>query len=227
VNTNQPLIKICGTTSVQDAQLAAAAGAHYLGIIVDFPPSPRHIALPDAQEITRDASLPIVAVTVNQSLEQLLRIQEVMAPHALQLHGDESPELVRQLVQNGVRVWAVASGERQAVLARAREMSDAGAEVILVDARITNAQGTIYGGTGHVADWEAARLLVDEGHRVALAGGLNPQNVHAAIEQVQPWLVDVISGVEACKGVKDADKILSFVKNAVSRRDAEAQRQIL
>jgi phosphoribosylanthranilate isomerase len=208
----KPLVKICGTTSVQDARLAQEAGADYMGIIVDFPPSPRHVPLQQAVEIKSAVALPVVAVTVNQSLEELLRIHQVLAPHALQLHGDEAPELVQELVQCGVRIWAVAAGERDKVLYRAQEMTEAGADAILLDARLTTAAGTIYGGTGHTADWETARELVQSGQRVILAGGLNTENVNQAAQQVQPWMLDVISGVEAQKGTKDAAKVLSFMR---------------
>jgi phosphoribosylanthranilate isomerase len=216
----KPLLKICGTTSIPDARLAQEASADFLGMIVDFPPSPRHVPLEKAVEIAGSVSLPVIAVTVNQSLEQLLRIHKALSPHALQLHGDETPELVQQLVKNYIRVWAVASGERPQVLSRAKTMSQAGAEAILIDARLSTAEGTIYGGTGHVGDWEATRMLVDEGYRVILAGGLNAENIADAIEQVEPWMVDVASGVEAQKGVKDRAKVLSFAEKVILRRDA-------
>ena len=98
----------------------------------------------------------------------------------------------------------------------ARVYTEAGAQALVVDAREIGANGTIYGGTGHVADWSAARLLVDEGLRVILAGGLTPANVARAIETVNPWGVDVVSGVEVetRKGAKDAGKVREFIANA-------------
>ena len=93
-------------------------------------------------------------------------------------------------------------------------MHEAGADAILVDARAATSDGTIYGGTGQRSDWLLARALVSEGVRVVLAGGLDAQNVSSAIEQVRPWLVDAVSGVEARKGVKDPEKVAQFIAAA-------------
>ena len=188
-------LKICGTTSLLDAQLAARAGADALGIIVRHPKSPRHVEIEAARALSAGAKVPIVAVSVNQSLEILEQIAAQLQPLALQLHGDESPDLVRQLTARGHTVWKAVAGA--SMIEAARVYCDAGAAALLVDARETGASGTIYGGTGHVADWSAARVLVDEGFRVILAGGLTPANVARAIEVVKPWGVDVVSGVEA------------------------------
>ncbi|HEX8834835.1 MAG TPA: phosphoribosylanthranilate isomerase [Abditibacteriaceae bacterium] len=206
------LVKICGTTTLADALLARDAVADYLGAIVEYPPSPRHISVEDAREIFR-LELPVVAVTVNQTLDTLLRIARELQPAALQLHGDESPELVRALKAEGLTVWAACSGEPEAVRKRALVMTAAGADAVLLDARAVSNGEIIYGGTGHRADWNLARELVEEGLRVILAGGLNPESVADAIDFVRPWMVDVASGVEARKGVKDAAKVTQFIKN--------------
>ena len=107
------------------------------------------------------------------------------------------PELVRELVARGFTVWKALSGDAATLTEQARVYTDAGASALVVDAREISSSGTIYGGTGHLADWNAARALVDEGYRVILAGGLTPDNVARAIEIVRPWGVDVVSGVEA------------------------------
>ena len=204
-------LKICGTTSVFDAQLAARAGADALGIIL-HPASPRHVELERARAIAAAVDVPIVAVSVNQSLESLEAIARALQPRALQLHGDESPELVSELVARGHSVWKVLAGAN--LTEDARRYTDAGASALLVDARETGENGTIYGGTGHLADWSAARQLVDAGFKIILAGGLTPANVARAIQTVAPWGVDVVSGVEKTKGVKDADKVREFTANA-------------
>lgn len=209
------LIKICGNTSVKDARLAQEAGADYLGVIVEHPPSPRSVSLEDALAIRAAVTLPIVAVTVNLSRQRLMQIWWQLRPVALQLHGDETPELLRQLKAHAATVWAVVNQAQ-----RAQAMHEAGADALLVDARrVENngTNGTIYGGTGHTSDWDLARQLVDFPTRVVLAGGLNPQNVGEAIARVAPWMVDTVSGVEARKGVKDAAKIHAFVAAARSR----------
>jgi len=212
--TSHPQIKICGTTSIHDAQMAQEAGADYLGIIVEHAPSPRNVSLAQAQSIASAVSIPVVAVTVNKPLEELLHLYKVLCPHAIQLHGDETADLVQQLTQHGVRVWAAISGEHDEVLSRAQQMREAGAETLVIDARLTTADGVIYGGSGQRSDWGAATMLVQNSARLSLAGGLSPENVRQAIEFVQPHIVDVASGVEASKGVKDRDKVLSFVRTA-------------
>lgn len=214
------LLKICGTTSPDDARLSQEAGADFLGVILNHPASPRHVSLQIAREIARNAAVPIVALSVNQELETLLAIADELRPHALQLHGDEAPALVEQLAARGFRVWKAVSGDRKAVSESAQAFRDAGAEAILVDARESSPSGIVYGGTGQLADWDAARALVASGFRVILAGGLSPSNVARAIEAVQPWAVDVVSGVEARKGTKDAFKLRQFAALVKSEADA-------
>ena len=212
--TPRVLVKICGTTSVADAQLAASAGADYLGIIVEHAPSARSVFLQTAREIAAATHLPAVAVTVNQRLCELLSLADALQPTVLQLHGDESVQLVRDLKRHDLTVWVACSGNAEETKRRALAMTDAGADAVLIDARITTPDGVIYGGTGHKADWNCARELVEYKLRVILAGGLDPDNVAEAIEYVQPWMVDVISGIEARKGVKDAAKVQRFVEAA-------------
>ena len=207
-------LKICGTTSLFDARLSQLAGADALGVIVRHAASPRHVELDGARAIGECVQVPIVAVSVNQSLESLERIATQLKPLALQLHGDESPELVRELSARGHTVWKAIAGDAAALMRAAHDYSDAGAAALIVDAREVNQSGTIYGGTGHLADWTAACALVDKGFRVVLAGGLTPENIGRALEIVRPWGVDVVSGVEACKGVKEAAKVEAFAKAA-------------
>lgn len=209
------LVKICGTTSTRDALLAHLAGADFLGVILSHPRSPRHIEMETALAIREAVSTPIVAVTVNLPLSQLLQISEVLQPHALQLHGDESPELVAQLVNRGLKIWCAVGGED--ARERASTLLSAGAEAILIDSRASTKTGeTIYGGTGKRSDWGLARELSDSGARVILSGGLSPDNVAEAIGEVQPWLVDTVSGVEEKPGIKDGEKVQDFMRNALS-----------
>ncbi len=203
------LVKICGTTSIDDALLAQNAGADYQGVIL-HPPSPRYVDLPRAKAIKDAVDTPIVAVTVNLSLEQLLKINQVLEPAVLQLHGDEPPQLVETLARQGLRIWAAVGGEQ--ARQRADVLLEAGAEAILVDARAKTKSGeTIYGGTGKRSDWDLARELRESGAHVVLSGGLSPENVAEAIQTVQPWLIDTVSGVESSPGVKDEEKLRQFL----------------
>lgn len=201
-------------TSVEDARLALAAGADFVGVIVAHPPSPRNVSLEIARRIQQIAPHKTVLLCVNQSLADLVRINQGVEPVLLQLHGDESPQLVEALSRRGLRVWKAIHGDARTLREQAHRFRDAGAEAILVDAREENPGNTVYGGTGRVADWNGARALVEEGFRVVLAGGLSPDNVARAREVVRPFAVDCVSGVEASKGIKDADKVRAFVREA-------------
>lgn len=206
--------------------MAARLGADYLGVIVGHPPSPRYVGLEAARAIFAAAETPAVAVVVNLPLDELLRLADALNPAALQLHGDESPSLVRQLKARGLTVWAACSsnadgnedngaGQGENVKRRAHALTEAGADAILVDAaRTTNESGIVYGGTGKLSDWQLTQSLVEDGLRVVLAGGLLPDNVADAVHAVRPWMVDVISGVEARKGVKDEEKVQRFIEAA-------------
>ncbi len=208
-NFPTPLIKICGTTSVADAILAQDAGADFLGLIVEHAPSPRNVSVAQAQQIAAAVSLAIVIVTVNRDSRWLTETAQLLNAHALQLHGDETPELVRELKAQNIRVWTAISGND--ARDRAQQMRAAGSDALLIDARVSSENGVSYGGTGLRGDWNLARELVNDGARVILAGGLNVENARQAIEFVRPWMVDVLSGVEAGKGVKDAEKVRAFV----------------
>lgn len=208
MSINSPLIKICANTSEIDLRLAAEAGADFAGMIVNFPPSPRHVPLEKALQM--NSPLPLIAVTVNLSVDELIEIHTQLKPHALQLHGDESAELIRELAQNNIRIWKAVSGETAWEMAQSAIA--AGAEAVLVDSRAQSHDQIVYGGTGLRSDWELAKELVAEGHKVILAGGLNPENVLQASREVQPWILDVVSGVELRPGVNDAEKVQAFVQ---------------
>lgn len=210
------LVKVCGTTNVADAHLAQEAGADFLGIVIEHAASPRCVSRETARRIQREVQIPIVALSVNRSIDWLMELHDYLQPYSLQLHGDEEPEMVRVLTSSSIRVWKALSGERETVKQQAKQFSDAGAEAILLDARQTSNNKIVYGGTGHLSDWNLARELSQNGTRLILAGGLGPDNVHEAIKAVEPWLVDSASKLEAQKGTKDAEKVKAFVQIAKS-----------
>lgn len=211
------LVKICGTTSRQDAILAHQAGADFLGVVLDHPSSPRHVPLEEAASRLGPQPIPLVALAVNKPLQWHQRARQVLerlAPRLIvQLHGDEEPALVSELAREG-EVWVAIGEGGEAGWARAQAMRQAGAHAILIDARASGSGGVVYGGTGRRGDWDLAARLVQDGARVVLAGGLGPENVRGAIEEVQPWAVDVASGVEEGKGVKSPEKVRAFVQAA-------------
>jgi phosphoribosylanthranilate isomerase len=202
--TPDPIIKICGITRLEDALHAAEHGATALGFVF-WEPSPRYVGPEAAARII--AALPdsvtAVGLFVNETPE---RIREVVAETGIttvQLHGEE-PASYAGLVAAPVL--------RAISLDRGAETASWPAETIfLVDA----ADPVRRGGTGVTIDWKSAAALARR-CRLVLAGGLTPENVAEAIEVVDPYGVDVSSGVEDAPGIKNADKVTRFLASARS-----------
>jgi len=193
-------IKIEGITRPADAAAAAAAGADAIGLVF-YPPSPRYLSVERAREI-RDALPPFVqsvALFVNADAAQVAQVIGRVHPGMLQFHGDESPEFCAQFGLPYIKACRVKTGV--SALEYLRPFS--GAAAWLFDSHVPE-----YGGAGESFDWS----LVPATHKpVILAGGLSAANVGAAIRRVKPWGVDVASGVESAKGIKDAAKIAAFI----------------
>jgi phosphoribosylanthranilate isomerase len=198
-------VKICGITRLDDALCAARAGADALGFVF-YDKSPRHIASADAATIC--AALPpfvaSVGLFVDAPAEFVRSVLAGVALDLLQFHGDESPDYCAQFGRpylKAVRVQAATD-----LLKCAARFS--GARALLLDAYVPG----LPGGTGESFDW----TLIPENlpKPVVLSGGLTPHNVAAAVRQTRPWAVDVSSGVEAAKGIKDCDKVAHFITNA-------------
>lgn len=200
-------VKICGITRSEDAQAAARLGAHALGFVF-YAKSPRHIDAALAGELVR--SLPpfvmAVGLFVNPAASEVESVLQRVPLGLLQFHGDESPEFCVQFGVPYIKAARVRAGLD--LLQYAQRY--AGARGLLLDAFVADT----HGGTGTAFDWS----LIPRGLPlpVILSGGLNPQNVAAAIRRVASWAVDVSSGVEASPGVKDARKIADFIKEVRS-----------
>ncbi len=203
------LVKICGVTLADDAAAVASAGVDFIGLNF-WPKSKRYLAPDRAPMIAGIArstgTAKLVGVFVDASVEDIMAVAGRVELDVIQLHGDESIEQVRKIQQAAFRpVWkaiAVAS-------ARDIERLDGWpADAVLLDAA-----SPARGGTGTLISPQLA-LAARERHprvNIVLAGGLDPQNVAAAIAHVQPWAVDVASGVETAPGVKDRAKVAAFV----------------
>lgn len=195
-------IKICGTTSEDDALLAVAMGANAIGFI--FAPSPRQISPQRVADIVKRLpreDIVTVGVFRDDAPRRVVEVVYAAGLQAAQLHGRETPEetkWVRQRVPMVIK--ALPAGDPR--VARA---DDYGADAILLDAPNP--------GSGRVFDWALTGDL-PEGQRLIIAGGLSPTNVGTAIARVRPWGVDVASGVEASPGVKDPMKVKAFVEAA-------------
>lgn len=227
-------IKICCITRREDARVAQEAGADYLGVLVNFPPSPRSLPVMEARSIFSTSAIRPVAVTVNLTVDQLRSIAENLSPTALQLHGDETPEQVRDLRRRvACQIWKTLhlppeSGEThceaealKSLLEQAEQYVEAGVDSLVLDALVKSGNKVSYGGTGRKVDWDLARRFAAESP-VILAGGLTPDNVREAVRSVRPFAVDVSSGVESSPGIKDHDMIRRFISEARDGQSSHA-----
>lgn len=198
----RPRVKICGITRVVDLQAVAEAGADAYGLVF-YPPSPRCLGIDAARQLRRAAPpfLTTVALFANPAGADVERVIAEVGPDVLQFHGEESPEFCRSFGRPYIKACRVRPGVE--LLEYWRRYPDAGAW--LADAWVE-----AYGGVGEAFDWS----LLPEGleRPLVLSGGLNPENVAAAIQRLRPWAVDVSSGVESAKGIKDASRIHAFVR---------------
>ncbi len=198
-------VKICGITRVQDALVAAHAGAHAVGMIF-YPGSPRLVSDEVAAAIV--GSLPPfvtpVALFVDQPASEVERVIATVRPHVLQFHGDEPPDYCGRFDIPYIKAIRMRPGVD--LLQYAGRYGSA--KGLLLDAFV---EGN-YGGTGSAFDWSL--IPRDMPFPLILAGGLNPGNVEEAVRRVRPWAVDVSSGVEATKGIKDAAKVAAFIRGA-------------
>jgi phosphoribosylanthranilate isomerase len=208
------IVKICGITNIDDARAAIEAGADMLGFIF-YPPSPRYVPPERAREIILEirkaaSGNRTVGVFVNESLESVSAIMELVGLDLAQLHGKEPPEFAQAL---GTRAYKSIQA-REVETARVLMEEYRGAVHGNLPAFIADAPpAQLPGGNGMLADWTVAREIA-RAFPILLAGGLSVENVRDAIAQVQPWGVDVSSGVERAPGLKDHAKVREFIKNA-------------
>lgn len=195
--------KICGITRVEDALAAAASGADAIGLVF-HEKSPRHVTVRQAARLA--AALPpfvtVVGLFVNVSADFVHAVLEQVPLDVLQFHGDETAEFCACFERPYIKAIRVREGV-DLVQCASRY---AGAQGLLLDAWVEG----VPGGTGHSFDWEL--IPRDLPLPVILSGGLNPANVADAIRAVRPYAVDVSSGVEAKKGIKDAAKVAAFIR---------------
>jgi phosphoribosylanthranilate isomerase len=217
-------IKFCANTSLEDATIAAEAGADAVGFV--FAPSPRRVTAEQVAAIVPrlPAKIEKIGVFVGATLDEIAATVETAALTGVQLHSevtvDETAKL-RARFGPGLRILRVVHFEGGAPERAEAAVQDISVDAILIDSRTA----TAVGGTGKSYDWAlAGKTLFQDTRtrkRLVAAGGLTPENVAEAIATLRPWGVDVVSGVEAAPGRKDAAKVRSFVANArAARRDA-------
>ncbi|BCB26421.1 N-(5'-phosphoribosyl)anthranilate isomerase [Sulfurimicrobium lacus] len=199
--------KICGITTIEDGRTAARHGADAIGLVF-YPPSPRLVSVTQAAEIA--AALPpfvtTVGLFVNPQAGEVEAVLRELRLDMLQFHGDETPEFCASFGVPWLK--AVRVKPRVDLVQCAIRYRDA--RGLLLDAFVAGTPG----GTGLSFDW--GLIPAELPLPVILSGGLDPANVRTAIEQVKPWAVDVSSGVEASKGIKDAAKIAAFMRGVHS-----------
>ena len=206
-------VKICGITREEDIKMVSDLGADAIGFVVGIPASPRNLSLNKAEKLINLVPIFVksVLVTVPQSLKELLRTCEKLSPHILQIHGETIRDIssLRENLSNTsiIKVININHGNVLKVASEAVKSFDA----ILVD---SSSHG-MYGGTGKVHDWKVSKQIKQAIYPncLILAGGLHSQNVQESIRIVQPYAVDVSTGVESIPGIKDQHKVSKFIKN--------------
>ena len=200
-------VKICGTTSEEDALLSVALGADAVGFVMA--PSPRQVTASVVSDIVKRLPVEVMTVGVFRGDDPRRIVEQVLTSgvRAVQLHGQESAEDVA-FIRSKLPLTIIKAFPAGSSLV---EKADAfHADIVLLDAPNP--------GSGQVFDWRLADGVPD-GVKLMIAGGLNPINVADAIEAVQPWGVDVVSGVEASPGRKDPRKLREFIQNARSAHE--------
>ena len=210
-------VKICGITSIHDARLAADAGADYVGVLVDVAVSERTRSTAQASEIANGSPIPTVLLLYNRTTSDIQEIVSQIQPFALQLLGQEPPQQVEELKDTvSCQLWksvylpagSPENVDMPTVQAEMQAYQDAGADFLLFDSVDMSLEKPRYGGTGKTCDWNVAAALITESPLpVFFAGGIRPENVKAAIETIRPHGIDLCSGVEASKGIKDPHKL--------------------
>lgn len=207
-------VKICGITSALDACAAIRAGADMLGLVF-YPPSPRYVSLDQARAIVDagrciSATVRYVGVFVNESPDQVHVAVETLGLDYVQFHGREEVEVVARFAPRAYKSLQPTDQDdaRMGIEKYARSLSNAH-PAFIIDGR----PGKLPGGNGNRADWKIAKEIAGS-YPIILAGGLNPENVLDAIQIVDPWGVDVSSGVELAPGIKDHERLRQFIAQA-------------
>jgi phosphoribosylanthranilate isomerase len=212
-------VKICGTTSVQDAQMAVDAGADYLGVLVNVPISERSLNIEQAKAVKESSQIPVLTLIYDMSADEICHVVDIIDPYGVHLLGQTPIEIIHELkkrlkCQIWLTVYLPVKGQAEVDADKVKEQmksyEQAGADVIVIDTVSLKSSGTParYGGTGKVADWDIAKELIKLVEiPVFLAGGINPDNVRKALLKVDPYGVDLASGVEESKCKRDLEKV--------------------
>jgi phosphoribosylanthranilate isomerase/indole-3-glycerol phosphate synthase/phosphoribosylanthranilate isomerase len=218
-SSNRAQIKICGLTRVAEALACLEAGVDAIGLVF-YPPSPRFVLTVQAAEIAATVSqrAVTVGVFVDEAYETIMRCAEDCQLQAVQLHGQESPALVRRLRHHNLTVIKTLFHARKPMF---KEAADYDVSAFLLEC----GRGRLPGGNAESWPWQEARRI-SRNKPVILAGGLNPANVSAAIHLGLPDAVDVSSGVESAPGRKDRARVKSFIQAVAASGNQAATRRV-
>jgi phosphoribosylanthranilate isomerase len=197
-------VKICGVTNVGDARACVELGAHLIGLNF-YPQSPRYVEPEGARKIVEAVSANIhsVGVFVDATADEVCSVAHLAGIRCVQLHGNSSPEMVRELAREFRVIRAFST--------HAWFRPESTSSFVNCDVLIDAPHPDLRGGTGLTCDWLAARATLPLARFLILSGGLNAQNVGQAIAAVAPHAVDVCSGVESAPGMKDQRAIMDFI----------------
>lgn len=207
-------VKICGITNLEDALLSAKFGADALGFNF-YEKSPRYLAPEKAREIIEKLPAQVlkVGVFVNESLNKIIEIAQIAKLNAIQLHGEETPEFVRELKsKTGLEII---KAFRVSPDFKPEDVLQYETDAILLDAYNPKE----HGGTGETFDWEIAKKVQEVFPKMYLAGGLKHENIVNVIHSIKPFAVDVCSSIENQKGKKDKIKLINFLTKSHFHRN--------
>ena len=212
-------VKICGVTDKTQVKMIVDAGADAIGTVVNVPDSPRNIDFKQAIDIFRSVPpfLSKVLVTVPKSVDEIIEMYELIKPDVIQVNGLKNSRLLREIRDNvPCKLIVTVSFEINnpnnniELIKKNVNKTILYGDAIMLDSKI----GHTYGGTGHKIDWDIAKKIIDQinDKHFILAGGLKPENIQKAIQDVNPYAVDVSSGVEKSPGIKNPVLVKSFIK---------------
>ena len=213
-------LKICGIRTKKELQLCLEANVDAVGFVVEYPvPVPWDIDRTIACDLISHVPLYTTSVLVTTGTpDKVFELIEYLRPNAVQLHGDETVEQVRSIVENAqgvriikaLRISASESRNTEGILSRARAYAGCGVAGLLLDSKTD----TMPAGTGVPLNWQTARCVVEQIKiPVILAGGITLENVEQAAQTVKPYGIDLISAVESTPGAKDPQKLKAFVEH--------------
>ena len=210
---NQIFIKICGLTNLHQAEACIKLGAHAIGIVF-FKKSPRNMLLEDAKKLCSLIPNKIITtgVFVDETYDFIMETVNLCNLKAVQLHGNESPDLVMDIASNGIKVIKALFEKKEPLLEKIRLYEHAWACLV------EKGHGKLPGGTAEKWDWNLDNKI-NTNQKIIIAGGLEPYDVQKAIATSGAFGVDVSSGVESSPGIKDLYKVKKFIEKVRSMRN--------